>query len=151
MALLNYSTTISAAKTLGEIQGLLAQGGARQISVDYGAGGQPEAVAFTIRTAYGDLYYRLPANAEAVYATLQRQYQQGKVRRGLVDRAQAARVGWRIVKDWLEAQLAIIEAGLVTLDEVFLPYHVPDGAADGRTMYQLYREHQTALPKPGEG
>ena len=35
---------------------------------------------------------------------------------------QATRVAWRIVKDWLAAQLAMIEAGLVDLEEVFLPY-----------------------------
>ena len=35
MALLNYSTTISVDKTLGEIQGLLARHGARSIYTDY--------------------------------------------------------------------------------------------------------------------
>jgi hypothetical protein len=52
---------------------------------------------------------------------------------------QAARIAWRIVKDWLEAQLAMIEAGLVDLQQVFLPYAQD---ATGRTFYKLMRERK---------
>jgi hypothetical protein len=31
-------------------------------------------------------------------------------------------VAWRIIKDWVEAQLAIVEAEQVELVEVFLPF-----------------------------
>jgi len=55
---------------------------------------------------------------------------------------QAERVAWRIMKDWLEAQLAIIATEMVTLDQVFLPYMQGD---DGRTVYELYLDHQLAI------
>ena len=55
---------------------------------------------------------------------------------------QAQRVAWRIVKDWLEAQLAIIETEMVTLDQVMLPYMQGD---NGQTVYELYRDQQLAL------
>ena len=35
---------------------------------------------------------------------------------------QPARVAWRILKDWVEAQMAIIEAEMASIEEVFLPY-----------------------------
>ena len=54
----------------------------------------------------------------------------------------AERVAWRIVKDWLEAQLAIIRTEMVTLDQVMLPYMVGD---EGHTVYELYRDRQLAL------
>jgi len=55
----------------------------------------------------------------------------------------AERVAWRIVKDWLEAQLAIIRTEMATLDQVMLPYMRAD---DGRTVYELYRDQALALP-----
>ena len=50
---------------------------------------------------------------------------------------QGQRVAWRIVKDWLEAQLAIIDPEMVTLDQVMLPYM---RSADGSTFYDAYLE-----------
>ena len=47
--------------------------------------------------------------------------------------------------DWVQAQMALIEAGQVQIDEVFLPY-LTDGT--GRTLYQLYQGGQLSL---GEG
>ena len=36
-------------------------------------------------------------------------------------RQQAIRTSWRILKDWVEAQMALLETGMVTMDEIFLP------------------------------
>jgi hypothetical protein len=40
------------------------------------------------------------------------------------------------------AQVAIIEAGMVQIEEVFLPY-MTDGS--GRTLYQLYQGGQLSI------
>jgi hypothetical protein len=48
-------------------------------------------------------------------------------------RDQAVRTAWRIVKDWVEAQMALVETQMVTTAEVFLPYAV---MKDGRTLAQ---------------
>jgi hypothetical protein len=50
MPLLNYTTTVSANKTIGEIQKALVSAGARQIGTEYDSRGVPTAVAFTIET-----------------------------------------------------------------------------------------------------
>ena len=55
-------------------------------------------------------------------------------------------MAWRILKDWIEAQLAIVQAGLVTIDEVMLPYLRM--SAD-KTLYAVMREQRLALPGPG--
>lgn len=55
---------------------------------------------------------------------------------------QAERTAWRNVRDWIMAQMAIVEAGQVQIDEVFLPY-LTDGK--GRTLYQLYQGGYLAL------
>lgn len=41
---------------------------------------------------------------------------------------QAVRTAWRIVKDWVEAQMALQETQMVTTAQVFLPYMImPNG------------------------
>lgn len=60
-----------------------------------------------------------------------------KIPRSKCNIEQAQRVAWRIVKDWVEAQMAIVEAQLADLAEVFLPYAI---TKNGTT---LYKEIQT--------
>lgn len=55
---------------------------------------------------------------------------------------QAERVAWRIVKDWVEAQMAILESEQVSMDQVFLPYMVNQ---EGKTLYELYASKQLML------
>lgn len=49
-------------------------------------------------------------------------------------------------KDWLEANLALIDAQMATLTEVMLPYLVVD--AD-RTLWEAYREREQAAIEAG--
>ncbi|MDR3599509.1 MAG: hypothetical protein P4L49_03355 [Desulfosporosinus sp.] len=39
-----------------------------------------------------------------------------------ITHAQAKRVAWRIVKRWIDAQVAFVESGMLKFDEVFLSY-----------------------------
>ena len=57
-----------------------------------------------------------------------------KVTGRLQSKEQARRVAWRIIKDWIDAQLALVEVRLVSLPEVFLPYAV--SPRSGRTLYE---------------
>lgn len=143
MALLNYTTTIAVDKTLGEIQAVLRRSGARSILIDYDDRGVPTSVAFTVVTSIGEQAYRLPANLDGIFRTLTAQNARGAVPRRFVTREQAARVGWRILKVWIEAQMAIVASGMVSLDEVFLPYML---APSGQTVHQVYSDRRLALP-----
>lgn len=144
MALLNYTTTIAVEKTVGEIQRLLAKNGARSIQTDYDAEGEPIALAFQVDTKVGIVGYRLPANIDAVHRVLTQQYEGGRVQRRFVTREQAGRVGWRILKDWVEAQMALLETRMVSLDELLLPWMI--AGQNGETFYQLFESKQLALP-----
>lgn len=135
MAIKNYTSEVDAFKSLGEIQGALAKHGARQIMVEYDDQGQPIGVTFAIETPAGRRGFLLPANIDGVMAVFREQ--------GIrADRDQAMRTGWRNIRDWVLAQMAIIEAGMVQMDEVFLPY-LTDGR--GNTVYGLYSSGQLAL------
>lgn len=135
MPIKNYTTTVDVFKSLGEIQGALASHGARKIMVDYDGAGQPIGITFGIETPDGPRGFLLPANAAGVKAVFDKQ----KVR---APEGQAERTAWRNVRDWIMAQMAIVEAGQVEIQEVFFPY-LTDGR--GNTVYQLYRGGQLAI------
>jgi len=135
MPLLNYSTKVDIYATLGAIQGQLVKHGAKKIMQDYDDQGRIVSISFLIDTPAGVRGIRLPANVDAVQKVLARQ----KVK---CDREQAERVAWRIVKDWVEAQMAILESEMVQVDEIFLPYMVND---KGQTFFAAYRENQLRL------
>ena len=115
MAIKNYTTTIDVYKSLGEIQGALASHGARKIMVDYDEAGRPVGITFGIETPVGKRGFLLPANVDGVRAVFAKQ----KIRE---QDGQAERTAWRNVRDWIMAQMAIIESGQVEMEEVFLPY-----------------------------
>jgi len=135
MPLLNYTTKVDVHTTIGEIQGLLVKHGAKKIMQDYDDQGRITALNFLVNTPAGPRGIRLPANTDAVHKVLTRQ----KVK---CDQEQAERVGWRIVKNWIEAQMAILESEMVQMDEIFLPYMVNNS---GQTLFEAYRENQLFL------
>lgn len=118
MAILNYTTSISAEKTASEIQAKLVRAKASAVMSEY-EGGVLARLSFRVTTIHGEHAFQLPANIDGVFKAMQRDH---RVPRSLKTREQAARVAWRIIKDWVEAQLAIIEADMATLPQVFLPY-----------------------------
>ena len=134
MPLKNYTTTIKASKTIGEIQEILAQRGARQIMIDY-QDGRANSVCFTIDTPIGLQAVVLPVQPDRVLAVLQRD--------GIkADYTRAENVAWRIAKDWLVDQLAILDTEMVTIDQVLLPYFVD---RSGRSVYELYNSGQLMI------
>ena len=139
MPLLNYTTKVDVYATIGAIQGQLVKHGAKKIMQDYDDDGHITALSFMVETPTGPRGIRLPANVEAVHAVLTRQ----KVK---CDREQAERVAWRIVKDWVEAQMAILESEMVQMDEIFLPYML---SSSGQTVFEAYRKNQLALEGSG--
>jgi hypothetical protein len=143
MAILNYSTQIAAGKTVTEIQQMLARAKAQAVLTEYDTEGVLIAISFRIITRFGLMSFRLPANIQKIYQVIVRDK---RITPKLRTRDQACRVAWRIVKDWLEAQMAIVQAEMVDLEQVFLPYaQHPDGS----TVYDALKDrqfHGLALP-----
>ena len=135
MPIMNYTTKVDVFATLGEIQGQLVKHGAKKIMQDFDDDGHISALSFLIDTPNGPRGVKLPANVDAVLAVLTKQ----KVK---CDRDQAERVAWRIVKDWVAAQMAILESEMVQIDEIFLPYMLND---KGQTLFQCYRQNQLSI------
>lgn len=130
MAILNYTTKVSAIKTIGEIMECLAAHQARKISTDYDSEGNPIGLSFMVELDQFPVYFQLPCNWEGVLESLKKA---PKVPRSQETKEQALRVSWRILKDWVEAQMAIVEARLATTAQVFLPYAV---TKSGQTVFE---------------
>ena len=139
MPIKNYTTKVPAAQSVGEIVGALVEHGATRIQQEY-TQGKPVSVAFAIDTPAGPRGFKLPSSAERVRAVLVAQ----KVE---VDAAQAERIAWRILRDWVMAQMAILETEMVAIDQVFLPYMTDDR---GKTVYELYRSQKLPMLMLGE-
>ena len=89
--------------------------------------------------------FRLPSNVDGVWKTLVRDNEAGRVPRRFAERTQAQRVAWRVLKDWVEAQMSILEAGMVSLDQVMLPYLLAPG---GETVYEALSAGRLPLALP---
>lgn len=140
MPILNYTTQVSPMRSIGQIQGNLVAHGAKAVLIQY-QDQEPSGLSFLIPTPYGDLAFQLPANIEAVHAVLQQQRVRVEV-----PRAMAHRVAWRILKDWVEAQMAILESEMVTMEQIFLPYM----DTGGRTLYAALKEKRFYLTQGHE-
>lgn len=134
MPILNYTTSISSFKTVAEIQQKLAKAGAMSINISYDDKSEPAGLIFVILIRDEYVNFQLPSNWQGVLSAMKNDR---NIQKRFKTEQQARRVAWRILKDWTEAQLAIIEAGLVTLPEVFLPYAV---MRNGLTVYQSFEQ-----------
>jgi hypothetical protein len=137
MPLLNYTSGVDADKTISEIQKILGSHGAEKVMTDY-KDGIVFSLSFALTVNGKPMGFRLPCDWRPVYDILtkdrdfERYYDQDKNAKLMSDaKLQAVRTAWRIVKDWVEAQMALVDTAMVKTQDVFLPYLV---MADNRTL-----------------
>lgn len=139
MFLKNYTTDVPVHRTIAEIDRVLMRCGVTGILKEFGPNETVTSITFKITGPTGPVTIRLPADEERATEALWRDYagkeisKDGKTcwdarkRKKRVDFAvQGQRVAWRIVKDWVEIQLSMVELGQAEFLQVFLPY-VYDG------------------------
>lgn len=131
MSIANYSTGIAAIKSVGEIQGMLVAHGARSILMNYASDKTVESLSFLIDTPHGEISIRLPVNPAAVLKI----FEKDELPPRYCNHEQAVRVAWRILKDWVRAQMAILETEMVQMEQIFLPYMT---TKDGQTLYEKF-------------
>lgn len=129
--LLNYSTSIDVNRTIGEITGILVAHNANGIAAEY-KNQEISSLSFRVHTLFGEMSFRLPARSESVAKIMREDNLPGWNKAG-----QPQRVAWRIIKDWVAAQMALIDVEMVRMEEVFLPYLI---APTGKTFYETMIE-----------
>lgn len=145
MSLLNYTTKIDPDKTAQEIARCLSMHGAKAVLTEYDEKeGLVVAISFKISMDGRDLTFRLPCDWKPVWTILQND---PSIPRSHKDQTQAVRTAWRIVKDWVEAQMALVETKMVTTAQVFLPYAI---MKNQKTLSENIAENPTLLLGNGE-
>lgn len=127
---------------------MLAKAGARAIMQEYDDSGNVRSLGFSMPFNGRDVGFRLPANWEGVQI-LMREKRKRDSRHTPLEHLEAVHcinVTWRVIKDWVEAQLALIEANQVKTEQVFLPYALTN---DGGTLYDKLTQDSSLLLGPG--
>lgn len=124
MNLKNYTSTVPASTSMARIQRSLVEAGATDISMKF----DPETkicTAITFRmvlTGQIPMFFQLPAKIDpcfkVLYAEVKRPQPDTKKR----IREQAERTAWKIVSDWVDIQLSMIQLEQAEPLQVFLPY-----------------------------
>ncbi len=141
MAILNYTTTVDAFKTVSEIEYVLVKHGAKSILKNY-EGESIVSLSFLIDTEIQEVPIRLPVKIDECLLVLKKEKKENPRKQIKDTREQAERVAWRILKDWIEAQMALLDIEMVRIEEIFLPYIELNG---GQTIFEKLQENRFLL------
>lgn len=143
MPILNYTSGVDADKTALEISRCLSSHGAQGVLTEYNKELKTiEAISFRIPFGPRMIDFKLPCDWHPVYEILKKDSSlssdryMNDDRRAMMEskiQEQAVRTAWRIVKDWVEAQMALVEVKMARTEEIFLPYAV---MPNGKTLAQ---------------
>lgn len=129
MALKNYTTKVPANRSVQEIQDMLQGAGASGVLLEYEKGtGRISGLSFQIEFDKKKMGFKLPLNWRDAQKVLQ---SEGNNRAH--DDDYCYRVSWRILRDWVDVQVALITIKQVQLQQVFLPYAIQK---NGNTVYE---------------
>jgi len=141
----NYSSRSDMSTIFEVIRQSLATHKAKRIMFDYDDNGRATAITFQVEVSGERYTFRLPNRFERVKALVLESY------RSLGDYIseeklddQAYRTSWANIRDWILAQMALIDSQMVRTEEVFFPYLLDQG---GQTVFETF-EKRLALPGP---
>lgn len=137
MFLKNYTSDAPVSQTIASIEKVLIKCGVSGITKDYAADGTVLAISFKIPSAQGEAVVRIPVNEQQAIEALWLDYvgddelddkgrfsawgcRKKKRRSDFAD--QGRRTAWKIMQDWVEVQMSMIQMKQADTLEVFLPY-----------------------------
>jgi len=117
----NYTSQVPASRSVAHIENSLVKHGAKNIIKIY-ENKKITGVVFIIEVSEKDIPFRLPARIDKVEKQLRKTII--RPRSGTLDRIadQAERTAWKLLADWVDIQMSLIELDLVELIEIFMPY-----------------------------
>ncbi len=138
MPIKNYTTKVAANRSIQEIQEALVTHGAVGFMLEYEQGtGRIKALKFLLELDGQKMPFQMPIEWRAFQNVLKQQ----RVSRW-DDEDYCYRVAWRVIRDWIMAQLALYETKMVTIPQIFLPYATD---RNGKTLYQIVAESPQLL------
>jgi hypothetical protein len=136
-------TTVKPARiSINEIMGLLVDSNASNIAMHY-VDRKISGISFVYQVGNSQLAFALPIRIEPIFNVLQADRVRQREKYIADDQAKAERIAWRQLLRWLEAQLVMIDLGMVAMHEVFMPYQLDNS---GRTMFQVFESQRLLGP-----
>lgn len=136
MFLKNYTSDVPVHITIGRIEQILLKCQVSGIMKEYGPGGKVLALTFSVRFSEDKtVAVRLPAKEEECLVALWKEYAAGcrtttdgrvvssykkKTRDSF--RGQAEKTAWKLMQDWVEVQMSMIQLNQADIREVFMAY-----------------------------
>lgn len=145
MGLKNYTTKIPASRSLQEIQDMLVLRGATGFMTEYEKDtGRILQITFGLDLDGKRVGFRLPLRWREVGQAISNDTSvRGEYRsKAKKDEDYVYRVAWRVLRDWVDAQMAMVDIGMVQTEEVFLPYAV---SKTGETLFEKITNDPTLL------
>lgn len=162
----NYTSDVPVAQTVYRIEQVLIKCGVSGIAKEYhpAIAGKITALIFAIKLSEGQEWkIRVPVDEEKALQCLWLDYADGaklnasgteiywnsrKKKKRSDFKEQAARTAWKIMQDWIEVQLSMIQMQQADFQQVFLPY-VWDGQ---QTLYDRIKSngYRALLPEKAE-
>lgn len=144
MTVRNITTRIAVEKTIMEIEQKLVKYGVVGVLKEY-SGQRITCLSFGIKHENAKIPFKLPINVERARAIIVKAVNEGKLQKKYLQEPlrteQAERVSWRIVKDWIDSQLSLVEINYADMIQIFLPYVY--NPIDNKTMYQSFIENKS--------
>lgn len=137
------NSTSAGRNTFDKIQSVLASHGANKIMYDYAPDGTLAAITFGMTVGGKQIGFRLPALVENVFNILypnNKEYRNQRYVKGWKE--QAYKTAWANIRDWIDAQMALIDTEQVKMEQVFLPYMLD---SRGQTLYENISNNQFKL------
>ena len=137
MFLKNYTSEVAASTTIQRIVTLLIRVGISTVSMDYAPDGSINGVTFSVRIETRTVPIRVPVDVDAAWNALWMDYvgkdrlsndgtaiwnNSAKRKTKKMFRDQAQRTAWKLMQDWIEVQISLIQMKQADLLQVFLPY-----------------------------
>lgn len=136
MALKNTYTKTPVATMLAEVQKALLRVKATDMAYKFDTDGLIVGMKFGLDINGQSVGFILPINIEKVSLVLK------KEGIGRCDRDYVYRVAWACMRDWVTAQMALIETEMAEPLQVFLPYAYD---RSGKTLFEKVVENPTFL------
>lgn len=118
----NYTSSVAAENSRAKIEKCLVDAGASDISKSYDSNKVCQAIRFRMEVKGQAVFFQLPANVEACFKVLWAEIKRPNANTKANVLQQAERTAWKIVSDWVEVQLAMIQLEQAKALQVFLPY-----------------------------
>ncbi len=122
MPIKNYTSAVPVSRSTQYIEDKLVRHGARNIMKLYNEKKQLTGICFIIPVNGKDIPFKLPARVDNCEKVLKGAVHRPKPGTYERIREQAERTAWKLVSDWVDIQMSLIELDQVEFIEVFLPY-----------------------------